>query len=261
MTGDARDIAWLDYYERTLARPRYREAGRLLVHGAKNYSQNDEDGIIQEILRRIGTTDRRFIEFGVQNGLECNTLLLLLTGWSGLWLEPTKRHCADIGERFDHFIRRDQLRCSNSFVTPDNINALLGPEGDEIDILSIDIDYHDYWVWKALEAVRPRLVVIEYNASLKPPLALTVPYRPDDSWNGTNYFGASLAGFEKLGREKGYSLVGCCFSGVNAFFVRNDLVGDHFCAPFTAENHYEPPRFDMRFPTGHPVEYGLYEEV
>jgi len=50
---------------------------------------------------------------------------------------------------------------------------------------------------------------------------------------------------ELLGRERGYSLVGCDFCGVNAFFVRDDLLGDKFEAPFTAENHYEPPRFAL----------------
>jgi hypothetical protein len=47
---------------------------------------------------------------------------------------------------------------------------------------------------------------------------------------------------EEIGREMGYALVGCGMAGVNAFFVREDLVGDKFCAPFTARNHYEPPR-------------------
>ncbi|MEO1188931.1 MAG: hypothetical protein AAFW60_07655, partial [Pseudomonadota bacterium] len=92
-------------------------------------------------------------------------------------------------------------------------------------------------------------------------LSLTVPYEANSSWDGTSFFGASLTALEKLGREKGYTLVGCCFSGVNAFFVRDDLIGDQFCEPFTAENHYEPPRYRMRYPSGHPPGYGLYEEV
>jgi hypothetical protein len=108
--------------------------------------------------------------------------------------------------------------------------------------LSIDIDRNDYWVWKAIEVVRPRVVVIEYNAALRPPLSLVVPYDPRAMWNGTNYFGASLEAMVRLGREKGYRLVGCSFSGGNAFFVRNDVAGTHFLDPATAEEHYEPPR-------------------
>jgi hypothetical protein len=49
----------------------------------------------------------------------------------------------------------------------------------------------------------------------------------------------------------GYSLVGCDSIGCNAFFIRNDLVGDHFAAPFTSENHYEPARFELSFRRSH----------
>ena len=251
---------WLAYYEQTLERPRYREAGRLLTHGAKVYSQNDEDGILQEIFRRIGIESRSFVEFGVQTGVECTSVLLLMTGWTGLWLEANTAHAEAIQERFEPFIAAGRLRFAHAIVSPDTVNGLLGPEGD-IDLLSIDVDYHDYWIWKALTAIQPRVLVIEYNATLKPPLSLTVPYDKDDHWDGTSFFGASLKALEKLGREKGYTLVGCCFSGVNAFFVRDDLVGPHFCAPFTAENHYEPPRYAMRYAAGHPPGLGLYEDV
>ncbi len=254
------DVSWLAYYEQTLDRPRYREAGRLLAHGAKIYSQNDEDGILQEIYRRIGIKNHRFIEFGVQNGQECNSVLLLMTGWSGLWCESDEAAAASIRDLFEPFISAERLRCENVTIAPDNINEVLGAEGD-VDLLSIDTDYHDYWLWKALDAIRPRVVVVEYNATLKPPLSLTVPYEADESWDGTSFFGASLTALEKLGNEKGYALVGCCFSGVNAFFVRKDLVGDHFCAPYTAENHYEPARYGMCYPVGHPPRLGLYENV
>lgn len=65
----------------------------------------------------------------------------------------------------------------------------------------------------------------------------------DYSWDGTDYFGASLASFDKLLRSKGYSLVGCNITGANAFFVRTDLVTGKFCQPLTPENHYEPARY------------------
>src|SRR5207249_8244926 len=100
-----------------------------------------------------------------------------------------------------------------------NVNTLFERAGfsGEIDLLGIDIDYNDYWVWKAIEVVQPRVVVIEYNATLRPPLSLTVPYAPTASWNGSNYYGASLEALVRLGRTKGYRLVGCSMSGINAF--------------------------------------------
>src|SRR5262245_10338826 len=64
---------WSDEMEK----PRYANRKRLLKYGFKMYSQNDEDGILQEMFRRVGTANRTFIEFGVQNGFECNTAKLL----------------------------------------------------------------------------------------------------------------------------------------------------------------------------------------
>ena len=79
--------------------------------------------------------------------------------------------------------------------------------------------------------IQPRVVVIEYNAALRPPLSLVVPYDPERRWDGSNYFGASLEALVRLGRSKGYRIVGCNFSGANAFFVRDDIAGNHFLDP------------------------------
>jgi hypothetical protein len=84
------------------------------------------------------------------------------------------------------------------------------------------------------------VVVIEYNPTLRPPLSLVVPYRPDAQWDGTNYFGASLEALVRPARTKDYRIVGCNISGGSAFFVRNDLGQDAFLEPATAEEHYEP---------------------
>lgn len=253
--------ACLEYHERTLATPRYQEEGRLLVHGYRTLSQNDEDGIIQEIFRRIGAGRRRFFEIGVEGGFECNTAALLPAGWTGTWVEAELGHKPSVDFKLSHWLKDERLRVHWQKVTPDNIDSLMAREPHEPDLLSIDIDGHDYWVWQALTVARPRVVIIEYNATLRPPLSVVVPYRADQVWDGTNYFGASLGALTKLGATKGYSLVGCCFSGVNAFFVRDDLVGDLFRRPFSAENHYEPARYFMQYPFGHPPNLGAYIEV
>jgi len=233
------------YWRDSLAEQRYAKGKRLLRHGFKVYSQSDEDGIIEEIFKRIGTDSRTFVEFGVQRGVECNTTKLLLEGWRGLWLEGSADHVSAIEKTFRGLIEAERLKCANAYVTRENINSLLSDNGmaGDIDLLSIDIDGNDYWVWEGIEAIRPRVVVIEYNATLRPPLSVVVPYRPDWRWDGSNYFGCSLCALCKLGEEKGYNLVGCGFSGANAFFVRADLCGNKFHAPFTAEEHYEPPRY------------------
>jgi hypothetical protein len=263
-TAAATQIELLRYWAEELAKPRHADPKRLLRYGFKVYSQSDEDGIIQEIFRRIGTTNRAFVEFGVETGVECNTAKLLVEGWSGLWIEASGPFAADIRKNFTAAIGQGGLKLTEQLVTAENINGLLkqAGTGPEIDLLSIDIDFNDYWVWKAIDATRPRVVVIEYNATLRPPLSLVVPYEPMRRWDGSNYFGASLEALVRLGQAKGYRLVGCNFSGGNAFFVREDICGEHFLEPATAEEHYEPPRyFAILMAAGHRGRPGPYQAV
>jgi hypothetical protein len=257
-------LEFLRFWNEELAKPRNADPKRLLRYGFKMFSQNDEDGIIQEIVRRIGPAGRTFVEFGVQNGFQCNTAKLLIEGWRGLWIEANAGAVAQMRKHFKSFLADRALTLVQGRVTAENINAILADAGvtGEIDMLGIDIDGNDYWIWKAIEVVRPRLVVIEYNASLCPPLSLVVPYDPARTWLGDNYFGASLEALVRLGAAKGYRIVGCSFAGVNAFFVRDDLCGELFLEPATADEHYEPERYFTQFmPSGHPGRPGPYQRV
>lgn len=247
-----------------IERPRHADPKRLVRYGFKVYAQNDEDGIIQEIFRRIGVVHRSFVEFGIGTGVECNTVRLLVDSWKGLWIEADPPAAAELRRNFAPFMAAGTLALQQSVVTAETINALIEQGGmrGEVDLLSIDIDYNDYWVWKALAAIDPRVVIIEYNATLRPPMSLVVPYRPDGRWDGSNFYGASLEALVRLGAAKGYRLVGCSIAGVNAFFVRADLCADRFLEPATAEEHYEPPRHYFHLlPAGHGSRPGMYVSV
>jgi hypothetical protein len=252
--------------ELLLSNERIRDPKRLLAHGFRGYSQHDEDGMIQETFERIGVSKQVFLEFGVGDGSENNTLYLMMSGWRGLWIEGSEPNAATIRNQMSSFIQTGQLSFVHGFVDRDSINEFINKAGysGEIDLLSIDIDGNDYWVWEVISVVQPRVVVIEYNAVFRPPLSIVAEYKKNFVWNGTSYYGASLKALESLGSRKGYALVGCSLSGINAFFVKQGLVGDRFCAPFTAENHFEPPRFGF-YKIGaldmHPPGAGRYEVV
>lgn len=233
----------------------YRDPKCLLRYGGKVYSQNDEDGLVAEIFRRIGTTSKYFVEFGVGNGTENNTLALLVQGWHGAWIEGDPNNCAIIGKVLSRFLNDKSLEAVQSFITAENIASLFESLNvpPEFDFLSIDIDFNDYWVWKSLHTYRPRVVIIEYNAGFGPSMEWKVPYSAERTWDRSRHFGASLKSFELLGREKGYCLVGCNLTGANAFFVREDLVGEHFRSPFTSEVHFEAPKYFLKFPQSHPT--------
>jgi hypothetical protein len=195
----------------------------LHAHEARVHSQNGEDGIVAHLLSRIGPGSRTFVEFGVEDGRECNTAALArVFGWRGLLLEADPA-CARSAAAY--FADRPAVTVRNVAVEPETLDGLLrehGLDGD-LDVLSVDIDGNDYWVWRGLTAARPRLVVIEYNASFGPERAVTIPYTPGfDRYRAHAsgfYHGASLAALARLGAEKGYVLAGCDSRGSNAFFV------------------------------------------
>jgi hypothetical protein len=223
-------------------------------HGYKVYSQNDEDGIIAEIFNRIGVTKKVFIEFGVQNGLESNGHFLLHKGWSGLWIEGSKQSYDELLNHFKAPIASGQLAVCNAFITAENINRLIEVQGKikgEIDLLSVDIDGNDYHVWKAVNCVSPRCVVIEYNAKFPPVYEWVLEYNPNHIWDLSDRYGASLKSLELLGSSLGYQLVGTNMTGVNAFFVKKELAQDLFPLPATAEELYNPARRYLRYTSGH----------
>jgi hypothetical protein len=245
-----------------LSADRYASPRRLNRFGWRAFSQSDEDGMIQEIFRRIGTTDRRFVELGAGDGSENNTAYLLACGWSGGWVEGDPARAAACEAAGAVANAEGRLRVVGATVTRDNVDRLIARTGisGEIDLLSIDLDGIDYYVLERLRSLNPRAVVAEYNASYRPPVRWIVAYDDAFTWDGTSYFGASLGAYEDLMRARGYALVGCNLAGVNAFFVRNDCVGDLFEAPFTAANHYEPPRYYLvgvfAALSGHPPQIG-----
>jgi len=231
-------------------------------YGYKCFSQNEEDGIIAEIFRRIGGGRKTFIEIGVGNGLENNTLALLYSGWKGAWVEGSAQNCAYINVGFAEAIESERLDLIQAMVTPENINEVLGGYGS-VDLLSVDIDGNDAHVLAAaLKFLDPRVIVVEYNAKFGPSISYCMKNIPGYTWEFTDQFGASLKYFEMMLRGYGYCLVGCNLTGSNAFFVKhNDTPLPDFLFPFTSEVHYEPARYELSaVSSGHACSYTTFRE-
>lgn len=227
------------------------------------YSQNGEDGVLEEIFARIGTTNRQFVEFGVSQGLENNTAYLLLSGWKGVWFEGSEKFFTSIQKTFASLIDQRQLYAKHAFITAEGIQSLFEEANvpAEPDLLSIDIDGNDYWIWKAITEYKPRVVVIEYNSLLGPAQPLAMPYDPKWVWDRKMHFNSSLKAYELLGKEKGYSLVYCNIMGCNAFFVRNDLLADKFSGPFTSENFFQSSKLFLLRPIRYERSFKILERV
>jgi hypothetical protein len=194
-------------------------------------SQNGEDGVIEALFECIGETNRYFVEFGVGDASECNTAALLERGWKGLMMD------------MQDICRNPLAVIRSEYVFPENINALFRKYRvpDSFDLLSIDIDGNDFWVWREI-AARARVVVIEYNAAVPADECRTIVYEPGFGWNGSDYYGASLLALKRLGELKRYTLVYCDRHGVNAFFVANEALPVGF-EPRPIEQIYRPPNF------------------
>jgi hypothetical protein len=178
--------------------------------------------VIQELVRRVGVGSGSFVEFGVGGGEQGNCVLLAdHYRWSGLFIESAAEEHSRLERKYRSNRRITTLR---AVVTPTTIETLLRDAGvsTRFDVLSIDIDGNDFWVWQAIRAFKPRVVVIEYNANLALESEVVMPHDDGHAWDGTDYFGASLGAYRRLASEKGYELVHTDRTGTNAFFVSRD---------------------------------------
>lgn len=216
----------------------------LKKHTNHVFSQHDEDGMIASLIEKISLGPNKFVEFGF-NPVENNTLAFALrTHSTGLYLDGSRRNC-DIASRMFRLIGRSDIAVKCAWIEDCNIDDLIidGIGAGELDVLSVDIDGNDYWVWRAIQSVQPRITVVEYNASFGPDRSVTVPYdrafeRHKKHPSGI-YHGMSLQAAVKLGEMKGCSLVGCDAEGVNAYFVRSVLLNSNLQAT-TAALAYRP---------------------
>jgi hypothetical protein len=231
----------------------YYTNSKRITHFHKSvYTQNGEDGIIEEVFKRIGTTNKFFVEFGV-HGIKNNATYLLLKGWQGLWIGDSNTGKQNVLDKFRSQLKEKKLIFKQKRIIRKNIENIFQESEvpETFDFLSIDIDGNDYWIWDTIKNYHPRLVSIEYNATFPPDFACVMAYDPDHQWDQTSYFGSSLLALDELGRKKGYKLIGCDFTGCNAFFLRDDQNLALFEKPFSAKNHYEPPRYFLRKSSGH----------
>ena len=215
---------------------------------AKRYwSQADEDGILEKIIARTGPeTNGVFLEYGVGDGSECNTLALLARGWSGGWIS---------GENLMFTPHPSgRLSFSRKWLTTDNIlpvteTALkrLGLHLNDVDVVSLDLDGNDYHFTRTLlqEGIRPRVWISEYNARFPVGSQWVMDYEADHLWASDDYFGASISSFAQLFASHGYFPVACSATGANVFFVANNYLHLFHDVPRELAEIYHPPIYGL----------------
>jgi hypothetical protein len=232
--------------------------------GKKCFSQTDEDGITLEIVRRLGISDAGvYVEFGVGDGTENNTLILAALGWKGVWV-GNEALAWDINKA-----DKSQFAYIQGWITLENVTqsierGLSQVESRVVDVISFDLDGNDiYLVENILKSgIRPKLFIVEYNAKFPPPVRFQIEYDPQHKWLGDDYFGASLSSFQDLFARHGYQLV-CCNShtGSNAFFIDQQFLNYFHDVPKDVAGLYIEPRYFLYPDYGHPRSIKTIERI
>lgn len=205
-------------------------------------SQSGEDGIIAAIFSILGARNRYCVEFGAWDGkVGSNTWSLLNQhGWSGTLIEASARKFAELQQTY---AGNDRVRLYNRYVDfeQNNLDSILrdAQAPYDLDLVSIDIDGADFYVWESLQAFRPRLVVIEYNPSI--PNDVIFVQDKDITIN----HGSSLAALVELGKQKRYELA--AVSAGNGFFVTAEEFGQLQIGDNDIESMRAPDAHESRF--------------
>lgn len=201
--------------------------------GFRAFSQNEEDGLLLFIFSNIGTVSKSVLEVGCGAGVESNSANLIINHhWNGTIVD-LKNTNTRRAESFYSKVKETKIwppRIINQKVTAENINGIVkgAMVNGELDLLSIDVDGIDYWLWNSVTYCSPRVLVIETNHLWGSSASVTVPYSADFepifTEHGSDYAGASIPALVKLGKTKGYTFVGANRFATNAFFVRDDCM-------------------------------------
>jgi hypothetical protein len=217
-TLESHDLALFNFF-----RSEHENSVNPFLHSSNIYGfgQSDEIGILNSLLSYLpSNTPKRFVEFGIGDGTENNSLDFILNGWQ-VWWFGNEELALQIPSDFN------QLRYTKDWITLIKLRDVT-TQLIEFDpgIVSMDLDGNDYHFTKHLleSSIKPAIWVQEYNANFGPMSKWVMPYDEKHSWDLSTYWGASLYSFELLFKSHGYTLVTCNLTGVNAFFVRDDLL-------------------------------------
>jgi hypothetical protein len=181
----------------------------------KVFSQFGEDGITLELVRRLWPP-RQFAEIGCGDGSENCTRVLLEQGWEGLWIDASPENVS----------KAIQINPA-SMCEMVTVDKPVYDSGNDLGVLSIDVDGNDYWLWEALSPkLRPWVVIIEAQ-TCRPDDGYVMPYDPGYVWDhASRDCGATPSALEALGRRLGYTSLGRLAEkhSPNMFFVRDDLM-------------------------------------
>lgn len=213
------------------------------------FSQHGEDGVIAALLKYIPAKHNFLVEFGAHDGTNMSNSRHLIKdkGWSAFLIEADKRFFAQLNNLYqDHACVKTQM----TLITPENIDDLFTAAGvpEDFEIMSVDIDSIDYFVWQGLNKFTPKIVIVEYNSIVPSDIEYIVARDNAIKLGATSKEGASLLAYERLAKKKGYRLIYTELSGTNAFFIHESCkqyFADVDWSQLTSANLLQPPQYGV----------------
>ena len=187
-------------------------------HTKKIYSQCGEDGIIEKVFDVLQVKEGYAVELGAWDGVHLsNTYNLIKQNWGATLIEGSPKKFKKLKKNMKSYPKVNAINKMVNLEGKNLLNTILKEQGvpQDFDLLSLDLDGCDYWVWESLD-FKPKMVIIEYNANWKTPT--TIPYNANHTWDGTKFYGASSLALKKLADLKGYDLV-ACLPYINLVFI------------------------------------------
>ncbi len=227
--------------------------------GSSSFSQGDEDGLTLEIIRRLGLADKYFLEFGVGDGRQNNTLILRSLNFKGAWIDALEntqlQDC--ISENF--YYQQEWVDKFNVLQIMEKFNQVFKKSPQ---VISIDLDGNDYWIWKTLleAGYRPEFAIAEYNARFPLPVDWVMPYNADHNWLEDDFYGASFQALNNLFSKFGYFPLVCSINGTNLFFVKSIYL-DRFPEKCEVTEVFNEPFYTFKKFNGHEVSHKTVESI
>ena len=229
---------------------RINKINQYALNGFKVYSQNEEDGIIEDIFKDISTTNKIFCEIGIGDCIENNSHYLLLKDWRGIWIDSKAKFIKRLQKKIDPDQKILDLRIKK--IDKYNINDVISKtkiikdcKNKIIDFFSIDIDSYDIDCIESLTIIEPRLICVEYNSKFKHNIKLDIKKLKNFNWAYDDYVGSSLKSINEVLLKKGYTLIATNITGSNAFFVKKNLVSNCKTNGQTLDQLYSPPNYEL----------------
>lgn len=184
----------------------------------RHYSQFSEDALVDGLLHKIGTTNKMLCDVGAHDGTYCSNTRFFMgqLGWDGVFIEPDPKSYKILTQLYPRH------KCLQEAISTENtIDGLLQRQNfpKKFDLLSIDIDGQDCFVWADMVKYRARVVVIEWSPYVTPGF---IPIRNTDGKEGVNQ--AGLYPMLHLAWQKKYKVM--AITPVNLICVEGELLKD-----------------------------------